>query len=521
MSFGSALLSGDECYSKGQFDDAIKYYTEAANQGYVEGMEKLLKTSVEQGRACRDTLDEKAIAYWSLASKTLKVIMEHGEISKEVKDRSYTYYEEIMHGLAHAFIWGSNHAAALNALNKLSAKGNVMIEAQKAYCELHICIQAGEQAVEELKQNASSEEEKDKIFPVTDNPRVIECFEHFTILDKLTEKECKKLVQKSSRGDVLIFSMILYQLIIIWFTGVSNGLQLVERDGKKAYAYWKLRKIVDPDPAAEIPQSFKDFFEEFKEVLEDPTVDLKSESSSSKSQPKPAPQPKPTPAAPTTRTITVTRKANLLCGIAVSVKIFVDGTLKGQVKNGESIQIDVDTGAHKVEAKMGLNHSNIANIPADSMDYRLEYVFQAGMWANSHELSITGKKPHGTGGDYTVVTKIEDMEGRVKWMTHSQEIEDFVWFIEQLFTPKMMHKVGQESLVEKYDKVSISSVNYKEIIFCGRNQERIMNIPVPYKDNKFELKNADETKYLEHLIHERLKSLPHIGVKGIHYFLIE
>ena len=50
MSAENALSLGDACYSKGQFDEAIKWYTQAANEGYVEGMEKLLKTCVEQGR---------------------------------------------------------------------------------------------------------------------------------------------------------------------------------------------------------------------------------------------------------------------------------------------------------------------------------------------------------------------------------------------------------------------------------------------------------------------------------------
>ncbi len=256
MSFGNVLLSGNECYSKGLFDEAIDWYTQAANQGYVEGMEKLLKTCVEQGRKYSDALDEKAMEYWCKASMTLRGIMQHGEIAQEIKDRSYTYYDEIMYGIANEYFWTDKYEETLKACNKLNAKDDVIVETIKTYCGLHILVEICRKLVGGIEGG------EDKVFPFVDDGGLQDCFKRFGILDSLTEQECKKLAQQTPQAKKMTFSWILYNLSCVFLSGRSGNLWIVEPDEDKALRYWRLRTIVDPENQGyDIPQNVKDAFE--------------------------------------------------------------------------------------------------------------------------------------------------------------------------------------------------------------------------------------------------------------------
>ncbi len=526
MSFGSALLSGDECYSRGQFDEAIQWYTQAANQGYVEGMEKLLKTCVEQGRQDKNMVEKKGLHYWGMASSTLRGIMTHAEISKEVKNRSYQYYDEIMYGLALACMWAEKYKEAERAWEKVSRHETIAMKILKAHCDYQVCLEYARELKNSAleKVNKSPEEKAKVILPI---PTSIDID-----MDEFSENDHDQIFLESSGGvEILALIMALYDFMIYYFIGIVENMALAEPDKDKAFKCWKMIKCLDSKGIAPIPEVIE---KDFQERLKEEKFGSKEASKKQpKTQPGTASQPKPAKVTPATRTIVINRP-KAWGGKRLAWEVKVDEITRGTVKNGEAFEIDVDCDKHVVEVIVPVLPTQVVSnpilIPADSMDYQLNIKLQ--QLNTVAILTITGKKTHSTSRDYIAVTANENanladqgLEEKVIWMKASQGVADFVWFIEQLFIPEAMHGIGEKALVEKYDKVWIRSVGFEKLTLCGiswneqTGGDSYTDIPVHYKDNNFKLKNANEIKYLEKLIRERVGSLPHIGVKGIYYFL--
>jgi len=500
-----SVLLGDACYRSGQFDEAIKFYMLAANEGYVEGMEKLLKTCVELGRKHMLVADcKEGLAVWSMASSTLKTIMGHNEISKEVKDRAYAYYEEIMRNLGFIFFF-YKFKESLAAFNKINAKGDMMVDVLKAYCEFVPLVDICKDLVKGM-------EEEGKVFPFVNDGGISGCFERFDILNQLTEKDCKRMVQQLPYGEIAAFSAVLFRLSCIYLGGQIGNLLLVVPDAEKALWCWKMRKIIDEKPLYDIPKEIEDIFEKMEKESAKSASKTKP-TSETKKQSRPAAKGK-TASVATKRKITVRRPSKFL-GWATTAKVCLDGAQVGALKGGETMTYEVDGKEHHLSVIFSLlldKTEYTSLVPADGKDHTFEMKL---VLAAEGALLMDGE------------TKQEAIRRNAAWMDDSLEIQTFLWTMEQLFTPKAMHDVGKRSILEDYDEVWIYTVGYEKIVLKGKswnNQEKINDyttIPITYGqlEYKFQLKNAYETEHLKNLLTERIESLPHITKRGISFAL--
>lgn len=495
MGFGNALLSGDECYSKGLFDEAIKYYTEAANQGYVEGMEKLLKTCVEQGRNDDNMVNKKGLHYWGMASSTLRGIMNHAEIGREVKDRSYKYYDEIMYGLALACMWAKKYKEAEHAWEKVSRQETVAIKILKANCDYHRCLDICRELASSVLENMnlSLEEKAKKILPIPTS---------WTIdLDEFDDDVHKQILsEKSCSFELAVVMMALFDFLLFFYVGIVENMALAEQDKDKAFKCWKILKGLDLTGKAPLPDVIE---KDFQKRLEEEKYHSKA---TSNKQVK-------VESTSTKRKITINRPKKLMCGL-LKVKISVDEVEKAVLKNGESTILELDGKQHIIycvaKALDGTVYESMGYIPADSEAHTIE------IDVNKRSLLMDGTAE---------INKIKEI--KTAWMNTSFEVKEFLWLVEQLFTPESMHKIGEKSILEKYDQVRITSVGYKKLMLSAKywnsqeGRDSYVDIPIPYDNSKLELKNSYETERLGDMITERLKGLPHIALKGIYYRLIQ
>lgn len=216
---------------------------------------------------------------------------------------------------------------------------------------------------------------------------------------------------------------------------------------------------------------------------------------------------------PAKRKITINRPKKLMCGL-LKVKISVDEVERAVLKNGESTTLELDGNQHIIyciaKALDGTVYESMGYIPADSKAHTIE------IDVNKRSLLMDGTAE---------INKIKEI--KTAWMNTSFEVKEFLWIVEQLFTPESMHKVGDISILEKYDQVRITSVGYKKLMLSAKywnkqeGRDSYVDIPIPYDNSKLELKNSYETERLEDMLNERLKGLPHIALKGIYYRLIQ
>jgi len=343
MSAENALSLGDNCYSKGQFDEAIKWYTQAANEGYVEGMEKLLKTCVEQGRNDDNMVNKKGIHYWGMASSTLRGIMTHTEISQDVKDRSYVYYDEIMYGLALAYMWETKYKEAERAWEKVKRQETVAIKILKANCDYHGCLSVCRELASSVLENMnlSPEEKAKKILPIPTS---------WTMdLDEFADDVHKQILsERPCAFELPVVMMALFDFILFFYVGIVQNMALAEPDKDKAYKCWKIFKGIDLTGKAPLPDVIEQDFQ--KRLKEETSAVIK-------------PAPQPTPSLKTvqeppiekkkvdydsiSRRITISRPKKME-GWMSKVQVYVDGVEKATIKNGESTVIVVDGREHQL-----------------------------------------------------------------------------------------------------------------------------------------------------------------------------
>lgn len=394
MGAGNAIVSGDECYSTGQFDDAIKYYTQAANQGYVEGMEKLLKTCVEQGREHANIFDEHILEYWGKASKALRSIMTHKEISKEVKDRAYKYYDEIMYGIAIEYILSERREEARLTFGKIAVPKYSIGTVVKAYCEYSSHSKYAKDIANEAldKMNLSPEERKKTKVPFVTDEIFQAVFQEIAFLNQLKQEQITSLIAGSSVSEKWAFGLALVVFISLYCVGHDGAVEVIKKDENKAFQCWKVfdavrnsvveQSVIEPEDFLSVHEVIEEYCR--KRLQEGTTAVIEP-------APQPTPQPKHVHESPVTdkkvdydsisRRITINRPKKME-GWTLKVQVYVDGVEKATIKNGESTVIVVD----------GREHQLCCVLPSSAGTKKCEEYIPAGSKNHTFDIDMKAKQ---------------------------------------------------------------------------------------------------------------------------------